>query len=106
MAIDIVCPSCATDDDLRGEPVGDGTLRLTCDACQVTWTRDPRPTCPRCGGDDLYHLPRVILETSRGSQMSIQGIHVEYGCHDCEPKEVRVRGGGTHHLPGRLGGSQ
>jgi hypothetical protein len=38
--------------------------------------------------------------------MSIQGIHLEYGCHQCEPKEVKVRGGGTHHLPERLGGSQ
>jgi|TARA_R110002110_G_scaffold160258_3_gene358622 transposase-like protein len=106
MALDIVCPTCESDEHLNGEPVGDGLLRLTCSACKVQWTRDPRPKCPICGGDDLYHLPQVILEKSRGTQMSIQGIHLEYGCHQCQPKEVKVRGGSMHHLPGRLNGSQ
>lgn len=106
MALEIVCPRCETDDHLRGEPAGDGTLTLTCDECKVQWVRDPRPRCPTCGGDDLYHVPQVILEKSRGTQMSIQGIHLEYGCHVCEPKEVKVRGGATHHLPSRLEGSQ
>jgi hypothetical protein len=54
----------------------------------------------------MYHRPQVILEKSRGSQMSIQGIHVEYGCHACDPIEVKVRGGRTTHLPDRLEGSQ
>jgi len=106
MALDIVCPTCGTDDDLRGTALGDGRIQLTCDLCRIEWTRDPRPRCPSCGGDDLYHRPQVILEKSRGSQMSIQGIHVEYGCHACEPREVKVRGGATNHLPDRLGGSQ
>jgi hypothetical protein len=106
MALEIVCPSCDTDDALRGEPGDDGQIRLTCDDCKVTWLRDPRPTCPDCGGGDLYHRPQVILEKSRGTQMSVQGIHVEYGCWACEPPDVRVRGGRTHHLPERLGGSQ
>ncbi len=51
-------------------------------------------------------VPQVILEKSRGTQMSVQGIHVEYGCWACDPPEVKVRGGRTHHLPDRLGGSQ
>jgi len=106
MALEIVCPSCGTDDHLSGSPLGDGTIELTCSACEVRWTRDPRPRCPICGGDDLYHRPQVILEKSRGSQMSIQGIHVEYGCHRCEPLDVKVRGGADTHLPDRLGGSQ
>lgn len=38
--------------------------------------------------------------------VSVQGIHVEYGCWECDPPEVKVRGGRTHHLPDRLGGSQ
>ena len=46
------------------------------------------------------------MEKSRGTQMSIQGIHVEYGCHACDPPEVKVRGGHNHHLPERLDGSQ
>jgi len=106
MAIDIVCPRCERDDDLRGRPIDGGLIELTCDSCRVQWTRDPRPRCAICGGDDLYHVPQVIVEKSRGSQMSIQGIHVEYGCHSCEPRDVRVRGGRPTHLPDRLGGSQ
>jgi len=106
MALEIVCPQCGGDDDLRGAPLDDGTIRLTCDACRIEWVRDPRPRCPNCGGDDLYHRPRVIVEKSRGTQMSIQGVHVEYGCHACEPPEVKVRGGRTTHLPDRLDGSQ
>jgi hypothetical protein len=106
MSLLIVCPSCASDDDLTGEPLPDGRIELTCSACEIRWTRDPRPRCPTCGGDDLYHRPRVILEKSRGSQMSIQAVHVEYGCHTCDPLEVKVRGGRPTHLPERLDGSQ
>jgi len=106
VSLEIVCPACGIDDDLRGEPTDDGMVQLTCAACKISWTRDPRPKCASCGGDDLYHLPQVILEKSRGTQMSIQGIHLEYGCHKCQPREVKVRGGSTHHLPGRLDGSQ
>lgn len=106
MTVAIVCPRCDSDDNLSGEPVDDGRIRLTCAACRVTWDRDPRPSCPICGGTDLYHRPQVILEKSRGTQMSVQGIHVEYGCWVCEPPEVKVRGGRTHHLPERLDGSQ
>jgi len=106
MALEIVCPRCGSDDDLTGEPVEDGLIELTCEACLVSWTRDPRPRCPTCGGDDLYHVPQVIVEKSRGTQMSIQGIHVEYGCHRCQPREVKVRGGTANHLPDRLAGSQ
>lgn len=106
MSLEIVCPACGTDDHVRGTPLGDGTIELTCSACDEHWTRDPRPRCPVCGGHDLYQRPKVILESSRGNQMSIQGIHVEYGCHECEPIEVKVRGGADTHLPDRLGGSQ
>jgi hypothetical protein len=54
----------------------------------------------------MYHRPQVILEKSRGSQMSIQGIHVEYGCHACDPPSVKVHSERATHLPDRLGGSQ
>jgi Zn finger protein HypA/HybF involved in hydrogenase expression len=106
VALEIICPRCESDESLRGRPLDDGLIELTCDACTISWKRDPRPTCPKCGGDDLYHLPQVILEKSRGTQMSVQGIHVEYGCWACDPPEVKVRGGRTHHLPDRLDGSQ
>lgn len=106
MALEIVCPTCESDEHLSGKPSDDGTIELTCAECRVRWTRDPRPRCPKCDGDDLYHMPQIILEKSRGTQMSIQGIHIEYGCHDCDPVEVKVRGGSARHLPDRLTGSQ
>lgn len=106
VALEIICPQCESDAHLSGAPSDNGQIKLTCAECKVTWERDPRPKCPECGGDDLYHKPQVILEKSRGTQMSVQGIHIEYGCWECEPPEVKVRGGRTHHLPDRLGGSQ
>ena len=106
MALDIVCPRCSRDDELTGEPRADGLIELTCARCTIRWARDPRPRCPTCGSDDLYHRPHVIVEKSRGTQMSIQGVHVEYGCYACDPPEVKVRGGRATHLPDRLDGSQ
>ncbi len=40
MALEIVCPSCGTDDDLSGTPLDDDQIRLTCAACKIEWTRD------------------------------------------------------------------
>lgn len=106
VALEIICPRCSSEDELTGQPLDDGQIELTCASCRISWTRDPRPRCPNCGGDDLYHRPQVIVEKSRGTQMSIQGVHVEYGCYACDPPEVKVRGGRTTHLPDRLDGSQ
>ena len=78
---------------------------MNCKVCNTPIRKGAR-NCPNCGGDDLYHRPQVIVEKSRGTQMSIQGVHVEYGCYACDPPEVKVRGGRTPHLPDRLDGSQ
>jgi hypothetical protein len=102
--VEIVCPSCGTDDHLRGTPRDDDTIELRCEACDVSWVRDPRPSCPQCGGYDMEAAPRVILEKSRGSQMSIQGIQREFLCRDCDADRIRARRDG--HLPDRLPGSQ
>jgi hypothetical protein len=48
--------------------------------------------------------PKVIVEKSRGSQMSIQGIQREFLCRECDVDEIRAKRDG--HLPGRLPGSQ
>ncbi|MDJ0767842.1 MAG: hypothetical protein QNJ12_03575 [Ilumatobacter sp.] len=104
MAIDIVCPRCGTDDDLRGTRRDDDLIELTCEACDVSWTRDPRPTCPACGGHDMEASPQLIVEKSRGTQMSIQGVHREFLCRDCDADQLASKRDG--HLPDRLPGSQ
>ncbi len=104
MSIDIVCDACGSDEHLSGEPTDDGMISLTCDACQITWNRDPRPRCTVCGGDDMEVVPHVIVEKSRGTQMSIQGIHTEYQCRVCDAAELAIKR--DVHLPQRLRGSQ
>ena len=46
------CPSCGSD-DVKGEPNPGGTIMLTCQSCQTTWARIPKPSCPRCGRGDV-----------------------------------------------------
>ena len=104
MAVEIVCPACESDEHLSGTPLDDGTIELTCADCKVKWTRDPRPRCPQCGGDDLYHVPQVIMEKSRGTQMSIQGVHREFLCRECDADQIGAKR--DVHLPQRLRGSQ
>lgn len=104
MAIEIVCELCGTDEHLTGSPTGDGLIELTCDACGATFVRDPRPSCPTCGGHDMEAAPRLIVEKSRGSQMSIQGVHREFLCRDCDADQLAAKRDG--YLPDRLPGSQ
>ena len=46
------CPSCGSD-DVRGETDRGGTITLTCQSCQTSWDRVPKPSCPRCGRGDV-----------------------------------------------------
>lgn len=103
MATEIVCIECGTDDHLRGTRRDDDLIELHCEACDVRFTRDPRPSCPKCGGHDMEAMPKVLLEKSRGTQMSIQGVQREFLCHECDEDEIRAQRDG--HLPGRLTGS-
>lgn len=100
--MEIVCVECGTDDHLSGVPAEDGMIELNCSACDVMWLRNPNPHCERCGGDDMEAAPKVLLERSRGTQMSIQGIQREFLCRTCDAERLRARSSG--HLPSRLGG--
>ncbi len=104
MTTEIVCATCGTDEHLRGERRDDDLIELTCEQCGASWTRDPRPACPKCGGHDLEAAPKVIVEKSRGTQMSIQGIHREFLCRECDIDEILAKR--DVHLPQRLPGSQ
>jgi hypothetical protein len=102
--VDIECATCGTDEYLRGDRLPDDTIRLTCEQCGASWVRDPRPSCPKCGGTEMEAAPRVIVEKSRGSQMSIQGVQREFLCRVCDADQISARRDG--HLPQRLPGSE
>jgi transposase len=53
---EFTCPSCASD-DVRGERSG-GVILLTCQACQTTWPRVPKPSCVRCASSDVEEYGR------------------------------------------------
>lgn len=98
---EIVCVACGSDEHLSGAPRDDGLIELTCQVCDVRWLRNPHPHCERCGGHDMEAAPKVLLERSRGTQMSIQGIQREFLCRTCDSERLQQRRAG--HLPGRLG---
>jgi DNA-directed RNA polymerase subunit RPC12/RpoP len=102
--VEITCATCGTDEHLTGTRLPDDTIELHCEQCGAAWIRDPRPSCPKCGGTDMEASPRVILEKSRGSQMSIQGIQREFLCRECDAELISARRHG--HLPDRLPGSE
>jgi hypothetical protein len=104
MTTEIVCERCGVDDHLTGTRRDDDLIELHCSACDVTFTRDPRPSCPTCGGFEMEAMPQVIVEKSRGTQMSIQGVHREFVCRVCDVAVIREQRDG--HLPNRLRGSQ
>lgn len=104
MATEIVCTQCGTDEHLRGTRRDDDLIELHCDACNVTFTRDPRPSCPKCGGFEMEAMPQLIVEKSRGTQMSIQGVHREFLCRECDDDKIHEKR--DVHLPDRLRGSQ
>lgn len=103
MVTQIVCTACGTDDHLSGSPRDDDLIELHCSACDVTFTRDPRPSCPKCGGFEMEAMPKVLLEKSRGSQLSIQGVQREFLCRKCDDEQIHEHRDG--HLPVRLQGS-
>lgn len=104
MATEIVCHRCGTDDHLTGTRRDDDLIELHCGHCDVRFTRDPRPSCPECGGFDMEAMPKVVLEKSRGSQMSIQGVQREFLCRVCDDEQIHRKRDG--HLPSRLFGSE
>ena len=103
MATEIVCTQCGVDDHLSGTRRDDDLIELYCEACDIRFTRDPRPSCPKCGGFDMEAMPKVLLEKSRGTQMSIQGVQREFLCRVCDDERIHAQRDG--HLPGRLAGS-
>jgi len=81
--VEIACPACGEQDELLGEPVDDG-IKITCETCETTWTRDPSPTCKRCDSPDVEGAIKAVIEKSRGSQLSIVATQVVHLCRSCD----------------------
>jgi len=85
--MDVRCPQCDESDDLTGRRSG-GVIQLTCGACGSTWERDPSPSCPECGGDDLQAVPLAIVQKSRGTQLSVVGTRIIHLCYACDGETI------------------
>lgn len=95
MEDDLRCPTCATDEHLRGERDED-VIHITCDGCGASWDRDLRPRCPTCERTDVYAAAQAVWEKARGSQLSIVSVRTVYLCPDCDPDRYqRVRESNT-----------
>ncbi len=99
---EITCPSCGDDEHLRGERSGD-LIRITCDACEIEWDRDPSRRCPTCDSADLHPVPVAIIEKSRGTQLSILGTRPEFLCWVCDRDLIDAqRRSGTALMPDQM----
>lgn len=101
-ADEIACPACAETERLAGER-DDQLIKITCQACDTVWHRDPRRRCPRCDSGDLYPAPVAVIEKSRGTQLSIVSTRSEYLCWTCDRDLIDAqRQSGTALMPDQL----
>ena len=84
----VTCPHCEEDENLTGEDV-DGAITITCGECGAVWERDLTPRCETCGRTDVRQALQAILDKSRGTQLSIQGMRVVWLCPDCDADRLR-----------------
>jgi hypothetical protein len=83
MSDEIVCPQCGTDEHLQGQRDGD-VVRVTCQQCALSWTRDPRPRCEMCGvQDEVLAISTPVKKNVRGTQTFIVGMRMVYRCPLC-----------------------
>lgn len=87
MALDIACPVCGEDEDLRGSRQDD-YVDVKCGNCGQSWKRPTSPVCPQCKGNDLQEVPLAIVEKSRGTQLSVVGIRIVHLCSTCDADDI------------------
>jgi len=85
-ALDIACPECGEQEELRGSRQGQ-TILITCESCGVTWERDLTPRCKQCGGDDVRVAFQAIMEKARGTQLSIASLKQIWLCLVCDAEK-------------------
>lgn len=79
----MVCPSCSESEALTGERSAEG-IQITCDACGARWPRDTPYNCATCKGSDIQMRPQALTQYSRGTQLSIVGLHYIPLCAQCD----------------------
>ena len=90
---DVACPGCGEEEDLLGRsdgPPGAQRITVSCQSCGLSWVRDLTPRCPECGSTEVRSALRSIVDKSRGTQLSIQSLSVEYLCPGCDAEELAV----------------
>lgn len=75
-------------------------IHITCTACDLHWDRMTAPNCETCGSRDMVCVPEVLVERSRGTQLSITGVQPHYKCRSCDADELtQPRAGATSPTP-------
>lgn len=86
----VTCPACGEEEALQGRREGE-MIAVTCQACSTEWIRDPnRPTCARCGSDDIISAPKAVVDKSRGTQLSVLATTTVHYCRSCDREELEA----------------
>jgi hypothetical protein len=88
MPLDIACPSCGEEDNLKGTNT-DGRIDVQCLVCGATWRRGAVPECSVCGSEDLQTVPLAVVERSRGTQLSVVGTRPVILCSTCDADTLK-----------------
>lgn len=88
MPLDIACPSCGEEDNLKGSNA-DGRIDVECLVCRATWRRGLTARCRACGSEDLQTVPLAIVERSRGTQLSVVGTRPVTLCSTCDADTLK-----------------
>jgi hypothetical protein len=99
----ISCPTCHEDERLAGQRLDDGSVQITCEACETVWVRGER-RCGLCGSDDLEYTPKALWEKGRGDQHTPAGRIDAYRCYACGGFDVtssNPRPGPPDYVPSR-----
>ena len=84
---DLTCPRCGEADDLLGAERGGGIV-ITCQQCNTEWERDFTPRCGTCGSEEVRLAFQVLVEKSRGTQLSMQSLRRVYLCPECDTERL------------------
>ncbi|MEY9212161.1 hypothetical protein [Thermobifida halotolerans] len=95
----LTCPECGETEELTGRRTDEG-IEVSCDRCGARWPRDTPYSCATCGGQDIHMRAQALTQYSRGTQLSIVGLHHVPLCAVCDA-EMLERANQHKPVPGR-----